>query len=66
MNMNHIQVVNDSLGGERDVDEQTHESVAVLTDRLEGLKAMGECFEGIEFSPGVEALAAQQSRLAVT
>ena len=65
MDMDHIQILNDSLAGQRDVDEQTHESVAVLADRLEGLKAMGDSFEGIEFSPDVEALAAQQSRLAV-
>ena len=65
MDMNHIQILNDSLAGQRDVDEQTHESVAVLADRLEGLKAMGDNFEGIEFSPDVEALAVQQSRLAV-
>ncbi len=65
MNMNHIQIVNDSLAGQRDVDERTHESVAVLGDRLEGLKAMGDCFEGVEFSPDVEALAEQQSHLVV-
>ena len=65
MNMDHIQIVNDSLAGERDVDERTHESVAVLSDRLETLKAMGETFEGIEFSPDVEALAEQKSHLAV-
>ena len=65
MDMNHIQIVNDSLAGQRDVDEQTHESVAVLADRLETLKAMGDSFEGIEFSPDVEALASQQSHLVV-
>ena len=65
MDMDHIQILNDSLAGQRDVDEQTHESVAVLADRLEGLKAMGDSFDGIEFSPDVEALAAQQSRLVV-
>ena len=65
MNMDHIQILNDSLAGQRDVDEQTHESVAVLGDRLETLKAMGDCFEGVEFSPDVEAMAEHKSRLAV-
>lgn len=65
MDMNHIQILNDSLAGQRDVDEQTHESVAVLADRLEGLKAMGDCFEGVEFSSDVAILAEHKSRLAV-
>ena len=65
MDMDHIQILNDSLAGQRDVDEQTHESVAVLADRLEGLKAMGDSFDGIEFSPDVAILAEQKSHLAV-
>ncbi len=66
MNMDHIQILNDSLAGQRDVDEQTHESVAILSDRLETLKAMGDCFEGVEFSSDVAELAEHKSHLAVS
>ena len=52
----HCRIVNESLNGTRQVDEQVFCSVAVLSERLEQLKALSERFEGISFSPEVEVL----------
>ena len=60
---NHYRVVSGSLAGEREVDEQTFASLAVLSERLEDLKGRNEAFAGVEFSEAVEEL--QTSRAAV-
>ena len=52
----HFRILGRSLSGERPVDEQTYACVAVLSERLEHLKAHGSSFAGIEFSPDVEGL----------
>ncbi len=52
----HCEVVNKSLSGKRDVDEQTHASMAVLSDRLERVKKLGEKYARIEFSPSAKKL----------
>lgn len=52
----HFRVVGRSLSGARPVDEQTYASVAVLSERLERLKASSSLFAGIELSPDMEAL----------
>jgi len=53
---NHWQVVARSLNGEREVDEQTFASVAVLAERLEQLKRSDIAFSEVEFSPAVKKL----------
>ena len=52
----HFRIVNESLNGSRQADEQVFCSVAVLTERLERLRGLSEKFEGISFSPEVDVL----------
>ncbi len=54
---NHFKVVNDSLSGQRAVDDDTFSSVAVLAERLERLKRTSSIFANITFSPQAEELA---------
>lgn len=61
---NHWQIVADSLNGEREVDEQTFASVAVLSERLEQLKSSDIAFSEVEFSPAVRKL--QKEMVAVS
>jgi hypothetical protein len=61
---NHWQVVARSLNGEREVDEQTFASVAVLAERLEQLKRSDIAFSEVEFSPAVKKL--QKEMVAVS
>ena len=60
---NHFQVVRGSLAGEREVDERTFASVAVLGERLERVRGLGKAFSGISFSSAVEELAGRNSAL---
>ena len=53
---NQCRIVNESLHGERDVDDHTFAALAVLCERLEHLKKLDEAYSGITFSPSVEAL----------
>ena len=63
--MDYLQIVRDSIAGERVIDEQTFASAAVLADRLERLKKLGAGFSGIEFSPEVAGLARRKNSIAV-
>ena len=54
------QVVNQSVNGQRQVDEKTLASVATLADRLEKLQNENPMFAGISFSPDVEAIVETQ------
>ena len=54
---NHFKVVNESLSGQRAVDEDTFSSVAILAERLERLKKTSSIFADITFSPQAEELA---------
>ena len=54
---NLFKVVNESLSGQRAVDEDTFSSVAVLAERLERLKRTSSIFANITFSPQAEELA---------
>ena len=63
--LNHCRIVQDSLAGERAIDEQTFDSLAVLCERLERLKKVSKNFADIEFSPAVEQLKSQGSTVAV-
>ena len=41
---NHCRIVTESLTGTRKVDEQTFASLAILDERLERLRGLGETF----------------------
>ena len=60
----HCRIVNESLNGSHQVDEQVFCSVAVLSERLERIRGLSERFEGISFSPEVEVLKKQKSVVA--
>ena len=62
---NHCQVVKRSLCGERETDEQTFASLAVLSERLEHLKELDSTFSEVEFSPAIKQLKKQQNAVAV-
>jgi predicted GTPase len=49
-------IVSESLTGEREVDERTFASIAILTERLERLKRFGGLFAGVDFSTNVKRL----------
>ncbi|MHC4557676.1 MAG: hypothetical protein ACYTFW_05040 [Planctomycetota bacterium] len=62
---NHCRIVAESLSGERDVDEQTFASLAILGERLERLKNLDEAFSSVAFSSDVEKLRSQKNTVAV-
>ena len=47
--LNHCQIVGKSLSGEREVDERSFNSLAILSERLERLKKLDKIFAGITF-----------------
>lgn len=53
---NHCRIVAASLTGQREVDDQTFSSLAVLAERLERLKEQNEAFSGIAFSSAARQL----------
>jgi hypothetical protein len=62
---NHCRIVAGSLVGEREVDERTFASLAILGERLERLKEIDETYSGIEFSPDVQKLQRQNNTINV-
>jgi len=62
---NHCRIVAESLAGKRKVDERTFTSLAILDERLERLRNLGETFSGIAFSPEAAKLLSQKNTLAV-
>ena len=56
MDASHYQLLAATLAGRRPVDEQTHASLAILTERLECVKSHGGLFAGVEFSPQMKSL----------
>jgi len=52
----HCEVVKESLSGARSVDEQTLASMAVLNERLQRVKKLGQKFSIVEFSPAAKKL----------
>jgi len=62
---NHCRIVAGSLVGEREVDERTFASLAIIGERLERLKKIDETFSGIEFSPDVEKLQSRKNTVAI-
>ena len=57
---NHCQIVRDSITGEKAVDDETFDSLAVLTERLERLKKLDGAFSNVAFSSAVERLMRQE------
>ena len=55
-NSNHCQIVEESLTGERTVDERTFASLAILAERLERLKKLNRIFSNVTFSSAVKKL----------
>jgi len=64
--LNHCQILEKSLNGERAVDEQTFGSLAILNERLERLRKLDKIFDKIAFSPAVEKLKKQKSAVAIS
>ncbi len=62
----HCQIVEESLTGERAVDEQTFASLAILNERLERLKKLDEIFGDVTFSPDVKKLSRRRGAVAVS
>jgi hypothetical protein len=62
---NHCRIVTESLAGKRKVDEQTFDSLAILDERLERLRSLGETFSGVTFSPDAAKLLSQKNAVAV-
>jgi len=56
----NFEIVSKSLTGAREVDEQTHTSLAVLAERLESLRKTNRMFAGVSFSRDVERLSSQR------
>lgn len=65
LNTDHLRIVEDSLSGQRETDEQSFVSLAVLEDRLEHIRRLGGSFRDIAFSSAVENLKKQKNRVAV-
>ena len=55
----HCKVVKDSLDGNRLIDEQTFDSLAVLSERLKRLKGINSAFSDVAFSKAVQKLTKQ-------
>mgnify|MGYP001575443808 CR=1 FL=1 len=62
---NHCRIVAESLAGKRKVDEQTFTSLAVLDERLEQLRNLGEAFSGVKFSPDAAKLLRRKNAVAI-
>jgi hypothetical protein len=65
MDSDHFQVVVESLTGQREVDDHTFDSLAVLSERLERVRGLDGAFARIEFSPDVEQLQSQRRTASV-
>ncbi len=63
--MDNIRIVNESLAGDRPVDEQTQAAVAILAERLQRLRQSSRLFAGITFSPHVRKLQERAEALVV-
>jgi hypothetical protein len=63
--MQHFRIVERSLNGKRSVDEQTLASLAVLSERLEGLRKVDERYREVKFSSDVKSLRAKKKEPAV-
>lgn len=62
----HVQLVRDSIGGSREVDEHTGASIAILQERLERIQKTNAVFADISFSPAVEQMKIRQEKILVS
>jgi len=62
---NHCRIVAESLAGKRKVDEQTFASLAILDEKLERLRSLGETFSDVVFSPDAAKLISQKNTVAI-
>jgi len=65
LNTDHFQIIKDSLTSDRDTDEQSFASLAVLDERLKHVRQLGGRFRDIAFSSAVENLKKQRNRVAL-
>ena len=65
MDSNPCRTVAESLAGNRDVDEQTFDALAILEEKLERLKKLDSAFFSIAFSSDVEKLRSRKNAVAV-
>jgi hypothetical protein len=63
--VDNFRIVNETLAGDRPVDEQTQAAVAILAERLQRLQQSSRLFAGITFSPHVNQLQRQAEALVV-
>ena len=56
MGCDELQIVRESIDGRRPMDQDTVDSIGVLSDRLERLRGFGSFYSQIEFSPDVQRL----------
>jgi len=61
----HFRILRETVTGQRGLDEKTFASVAVLSERLEHLRTLDCTFEGVSFSPAVEAMRKRHNAVAV-
>jgi hypothetical protein len=59
MNRDHLDIVAQSIAGQRPADDQAYGALKVLSDRLRQVKSLGGPFAGIEFSGYVRELRQQ-------
>ena len=62
---NHCRIVAESLAGQRQLDEQTFTSLAILAEKLEQLKQLDDTFAGVQFSSDVKRLQTQKNAVTV-
>ena len=62
---NHCRIVAESLAGEREVDEQTFASLAILGERLERVRKLDGAFSNVAFSGDAEKLRSSKNAVAV-
>ncbi len=63
--LNHSQIVLESLTGGRETDEQTLTSMAILAERLERLKRFSSSFSEVSFSAAAKKLMRHKNAAAV-
>lgn len=64
-NQEPVEVLRQGLSGQRLVDEDVLSSVVILSDKLGRLKTLSPMFEGVGFSPDIEAMMAANLTAAV-
>ena len=63
--LNHSQIVLESLTGGRETDEQTFTSMAILAERLERLKRFSSSFSEVSLSAAAKKLMRHKNAVAV-